>query len=411
MKRLLITLITIIFLSVVSFAQVPQVTTLDPLTGSQKTQFATQYGAATINFSIAIGETNHQLTYSAPGYSAITVTVKAGTGGSLSTVGTSTTTGAATITWTGTYTQGQLIYSGLTGSGSLDANYFGIISNSVGSVANQIVVGNVASGAADSGAPVKTGGVYNSTQPTFTNAQRGDTQIDSKGNTRVTVCDTNPYCQSVDVNGNAKVIQPSITYNSTQPTLSNGDGTDVQVDSRANLKVTGGTGATFPITAASGAIASGAVASGAFASGALASGSIASGAVAAGAFAVGSIPPAAGTLKGNTPITSAMTGTTSTQLIAGTASNYLYITWCHTSNGSTTVSTDILLQDGSGGTTIDVLPAPAASVASTGGGGGTYVYPTPLKVPTVGNGLYAANVTTGSSTKINCGGFISTTSY
>jgi hypothetical protein len=110
-------------------------------------------------------------------------------------------------------------------------------------------------------------------------------------------------------------------------------------------------------------------------------------------------------------VTSAMTGTTSTSTVGGTASNYLYITQCTTSNASTTVSTDILLQDGSGGTTLYVLPAPAATVATTGGGGGTYVFPAPLKVPTAGNALYSANVTTGSSTKISCSGYKSTVSY
>ncbi len=110
-------------------------------------------------------------------------------------------------------------------------------------------------------------------------------------------------------------------------------------------------------------------------------------------------------------VTSAMNATTSTQVIAGTGSNYQYITQCTTSNGSLTVSTDILLQDGSGGTTLYVLPAPAAAIATTGGGGAAIQFPTPLKVPTVGNGLFAANVTTSSSTKISCSGFRSTISY
>lgn len=117
-----------------------------------------------------------------------------------------------------------------------------------------------------------------------------------------------------------------------------------------------------------------------------------------------------GSLKSGA-VTSAMTGTTSTSVIAGTASNNLYITNCVVSNASTTVSTDILLQDGSGGTTLYVLPDPAAAVATTGGGGGSFAFPAPLKVPTQGNGLFAANVTTGSSTKISCSGYISTTSF
>ena|SRR5215831_12194775 len=110
-------------------------------------------------------------------------------------------------------------------------------------------------------------------------------------------------------------------------------------------------------------------------------------------------------------VTTAMTATTSTSVIAGLASNYLYVTQCTASNASTTVSTDMVLQDGSGGTTLYVLPVPAAGVAGTGGGGGTYTFPAPLKVPTAGNGLFAANVTTGSSTKISCTGWRSVTSY
>lgn len=179
------------------------------------------------------------------------------------------------------------------------------------------------------------------------------------------------------------------------------------------------------VTLASGAVASGAyssgsIASGAFASGALASGSVASGAIASGAvaagayaaqsFAVGAIPPAAGTLASGA-VTSAMTGTTSTSVIGATASNYIYITNCVTSNASTTVPTDIILQDGSGGTTLYTLPDPMGTGTGTGVAGGTFSFPVPLKVPTAGNALFAANVTTGSSTKISCSGFKSTVSY
>lgn len=47
---------------------------------------------------------------------------------------------------------------------------------------NQTTVGTVASGATDSGNPVKVGGRYNSTRPTFTDGQRGDLQLDTRGN-------------------------------------------------------------------------------------------------------------------------------------------------------------------------------------------------------------------------------------
>ena len=46
---------------------------------------------------------------------------------------------------------------------------------------NQKVVGNVASGAADSGNPIKIGGIYNSTLPTFTSGSRANLQLDSRG--------------------------------------------------------------------------------------------------------------------------------------------------------------------------------------------------------------------------------------
>jgi hypothetical protein len=105
-------------------------------------------------------------------------------------------------------------------------------------------------------------------------------------------------------------------------------------------------------------------------------------------------------------ITSAMTGTTTTSLIAAPASGLRnYITQITVSNGSTTVSTDILIQDGSGGTTLYVVPCPAAAVATTGGGGGTFVFPTPLRQPTTATAIFCANVTTGSSTKVSASGY------
>lgn len=45
--------------------------------------------------------------------------------------------------------------------------------------------GNVAAGATDSGNPVKVGGKYNATAPTYTDGQRGDVQLDNKGNVKV----------------------------------------------------------------------------------------------------------------------------------------------------------------------------------------------------------------------------------
>jgi hypothetical protein len=47
--------------------------------------------------------------------------------------------------------------------------------------------GNVAGAAADSGNPVKAGGVYNSTRPTYTNGQRTDLQTDTRGSIGVNI--------------------------------------------------------------------------------------------------------------------------------------------------------------------------------------------------------------------------------
>lgn len=58
------------------------------------------------------------------------------------------------------------------------------VAGGTGSSADQ-VQGNVASGATDAGNPVKVGGKYNATQPTFTDGQRGDIQIGARGSLRV----------------------------------------------------------------------------------------------------------------------------------------------------------------------------------------------------------------------------------
>lgn len=128
-----------------------------------------------------------------------------------------------------------------------------------------------------------------------------------------------------------------------------------------------------------------------------------------GSFVAASSPP--GTLRqGYTA--SAMTGTTSTQVIAAVAGQFLYITSCTVTNGHASVGTDMILQDGSGGTTLIPLPAPTSgSATGVSGGAFAWPWPTPLKVPTRGGALFVANVTTGSSTKIGCSGFSSVVSY
>lgn len=56
---------------------------------------------------------------------------------------------------------------------------------------SSVVVGNAASGAADSGNPVKVGGVYRTTSPTLTDGQRGDLQLGTRGSLNVTLFPAN----------------------------------------------------------------------------------------------------------------------------------------------------------------------------------------------------------------------------
>lgn len=99
-------------------------------------------------------------------------------------------------------------------------------------------------------------------------------------------------------------------------------------------------------------------------------------------------------------ITSAMTGTTSTSLIAAPAAGLRnYITQVTVSNSHATVGTDIIIQDGSGGTTLYVIPAAAVY------GGAVVTFPTPLRQPTTATAIYCANVTTGSSIKVSASGY------
>jgi hypothetical protein len=104
-------------------------------------------------------------------------------------------------------------------------------------------------------------------------------------------------------------------------------------------------------------------------------------------------------------LTASMSGTTSTSVIGGTASNYIYVESCSVNNTHASVDTLVDLQDGSGGTVLYTLDAPH------GYGGETHYFGKPgLKVPTAGNGLFAVNETTGAAVKVSCNGTKSTVS-
>lgn len=99
-------------------------------------------------------------------------------------------------------------------------------------------------------------------------------------------------------------------------------------------------------------------------------------------------------------ITTAMTSTTTTSLIAAPAAGLRnYITQITVSNSHATVGTDVIIQDGSGGTTLYTIPAAAVY------GGAVITFPTPLRQPTTATAIFCANVTTGASTKVSASGY------
>lgn len=99
-------------------------------------------------------------------------------------------------------------------------------------------------------------------------------------------------------------------------------------------------------------------------------------------------------------ITTAMTGTTSTSLVAAPGAGLRnYITTIIVSNSHATVGTDVIIQDGSGGTTLMTIPAAAVY------GGAVINLPVPLRQPTANTAIFCANVTTGASTKVSAVGY------
>lgn len=99
-------------------------------------------------------------------------------------------------------------------------------------------------------------------------------------------------------------------------------------------------------------------------------------------------------------VTAAMTGTTSTSLLAAPGVGlHNHITSIFVSNSHATVGTDIELQDGNSGATFAVLPAAAVY------GGAAATLPTPLRQPTANTALYVKNTTTGASTRVTAVGY------
>lgn len=75
------------------------------------------------------------------------------------------------------------------------------------------VFGDAASGSADSGNPVKVGGKYSSTAPTFTDGQRGDLQLGSRGAAKVEIWAAGAVVSQTTRADNADDVAVSATAN------------------------------------------------------------------------------------------------------------------------------------------------------------------------------------------------------
>lgn len=123
----------------------------------------------------------------------------------------------------------------------------------VGTFAVQ-AAGDVASAATDSGNPVKVGGKYNSTAPTFTDGQRGDLQLGSRGSVRVEILGTGSQTGIANLADNADTVAATSTVNAlktlSRNTVYNGSTWDLMRGDVTNgvdadvTRVVPGTGAT-----------------------------------------------------------------------------------------------------------------------------------------------------------------------
>ncbi len=96
--------------------------------------------------------------------------------------------------------------------------------------------GTVAGGSADSGNPVKTGGVYNTSPPTYTNGQRTDTQVGPRGQTSVFIQDpTGVFGAAVTNPGDSDSANQTAVAALSRAQLYNGTSWERE---RANLDVT-----------------------------------------------------------------------------------------------------------------------------------------------------------------------------
>ena len=206
---------------------------------------------------------------------------------------------------------------------------------------------NIAPGTALATTSLVVGSRYKATPPTFTDGQEGALQIDSTGNLKVNVT-------------NNGVAQGAAIAGQTPSTVS---GQSLTANPSAYSTAT-----TNPVTLDE-----------------------------YGAVLTRPYSLSAALVQGTT---SAMTGTTSTSLVAAPgASLRNYITNLTCVNSHATVGTFVTVQDGSGGTALYTLAAAAVF------GGAAITFPAPLRQPTANTAIYVANVTTGASVICSATGY------
>lgn len=145
-----------------------------------------------------------------------------------------TTTNCAVNTSDPSYTNGTIRLCSMTTAGRLRVD----ASGSSGNVNSDIVAtgGNTLADdddAAGTTTPVPVGGIYNTTLPTYTNLDR--TQVQSDVNGRVLVQSTGNVASGATDSGNP--VKVGGRYNSTLPTLTDGQRGDLQLTARGGVNI------------------------------------------------------------------------------------------------------------------------------------------------------------------------------
>jgi len=121
------------------------------------------------------------------------------------------TSGTVSVNTPGTITSGSIAIT----DGTVKVTTPGTITSGSIAVTTGTIVGNIASGTTDSGNPVKVGGKYNLSAPTFTDGYRADLQQDINGLLKIREGYGPGY--EDNVNGVAAILQKPISNSSYAP--------------------------------------------------------------------------------------------------------------------------------------------------------------------------------------------------